>query len=52
MTSDDQHKTEEAIGEELERLHNRSQRFDFAVTVIWLSVIALALWLFFALLPY
>jgi hypothetical protein len=52
MTSDDQHKTKKVIVQEVERLHKRNQRFDVAVTVIWLTVIALALWLFFALLPY
>jgi hypothetical protein len=52
VSSDNQHKSGSGLGQELDRLRKCNQRFNVASTIIWLSIIALALCLFFALLPY
>ena len=52
MSSDNQDKGGNGLGQELDRLRKRNQRFNIASTIIWLSMIVLALCLFFAWLPY
>jgi hypothetical protein len=49
MTSDEHRKTGEAIVQELDRLRERNRRFNKAAAALSFCIVALALWLIFAL---